>query len=150
MQIFQFNYINEYCELDTLYNCHQTAEQIIFERKLAKGFSSNNEGDGPLTSDIRYIRYIRRKYTVKHRRLSSKPLKRGAKSALDEPPLKWQRINDVANDLNSEQVRVSKRTLNSVTLSLSKRQKTSKSTSLLDSTTSCDACLWNLLPSLLQ
>ena len=48
-------YGTEYGELDTLYDRHRTAQQIIFEGKLADGFSSNVEGDGPLTSEIRYI-----------------------------------------------------------------------------------------------
>ena len=81
-----------------------------FRTETAKEFSSNVEGDGPLTS---VIRYISRKYTIKRRRLSSIPLKREAISALNEPPSKRQRIYAVANDLNSEQVRVSKRTLDS-------------------------------------
>ena len=50
---------------------------------LAKEFSSNNQGDGPLMCEIRYFRH---KYTPKHRRLSTKILKREAKTALDEPP----------------------------------------------------------------
>ena len=49
-----------------------------------------------------------------------------------------QRINDVAYNLNSEQGRVSKRTLNSGTVHLGKRQKTSRSTSPPNSTTSRD------------
>ena len=73
----------EYYELNTLYARNRTVEQIIFERRHAKGFASNVEGDGPLTSAIRYIS---NNYTTKHRRLSSKPLKREAASALDEPP----------------------------------------------------------------
>ena len=111
------------------------AQPFILERKLVKGFSSNIEGDRPLTSSIRYIR---RKYTVKRRKLSRKPLKRGAESALDEPPFKRQRIYDVANNLNSEQVRVFKRTLNSGTVPLGKRQKTSRSTFPPNSTASRD------------
>ena len=84
------------------------------------------------------IRYISRKYTIKRRRLSSIPLKREAISALDEPPSKRQRIYAVANDLNSEQVRVSKRTLDSGALPLGKRQKTCRSTPPPNSTTSRD------------
>ena len=45
-----------YFESDTLCVRHRMAEQISLERKLAKGFSSNN--------------YIRRKYTPKIRKLS--------------------------------------------------------------------------------
>ena len=54
---------------------------------------------------------------------------REAESVLDKPPFKRQRIYDVANNLNSEQVRVFKRTLNSGTLTLGKRQKPSRSIS---------------------
>ena len=85
---------------------YRTAEHIILEQKLAKGFSSNIEGDGPLMSEIRYVR---RKYTPKRRRLSTKLLKRQAETALDEPPLKRQRIFNIVNNSNVEQVRDSKR-----------------------------------------
>ena len=84
------------------------AEQIILERKLAKGFFSSIEGDGPLMSEIRYIR---RKYTPKRRRLSTKLLTQEAESALDEPRLKRQRIFIIVNKLNVEEVRGPKRTL---------------------------------------
>ena len=95
------------------------AEQIIFERKLAKGFSSNVEDDGPLTSEIRYIK---RKYTVKRRRLSSKPLKRDAISALEEAPFKRQRIYAVTNNMNSRTGTSFQK--NSGQRSLASRQKT--------------------------
>ena len=63
---------------------------MILEQKLAKGFTSNNKGDGPLMWEIRYIS---RKYTPKRRRLSTKLFKREAESALNEPPLKRQRFS---------------------------------------------------------
>ena len=79
---------------------HQRAEQIILEPKLAKRFSSNIEVDGPLMSEIRYFR---RKYTPKLRRLSTKLLTWEAESGLDKPPLKRQRIFNIVNKSNNEQ-----------------------------------------------
>ena len=64
---------------------------------LAKEFSSNNQGDGPLMCEIRYFRH---KYTPKHRRLSTKILKREAKTALDKLPLKRQQILLISRILN--------------------------------------------------
>ena len=64
----------------TSYDRHRTTEHIIFQHKLAKGFSSNIKGDGPMMSKVRYICSKR-----KHRRL---------------------------NNSTTEEVRVSKRTLN--------------------------------------
>ena len=98
-------------------------------------WGGNVEGDGPLTSEIRYIR---RKYTVKRRRISSISLKREAISALDEPDFKRQRIYADTNNLNSEQVRANKRNLDSGALPLGKRQKTCRSTSPPNSTASRD------------
>ena len=102
-------YRTVYCESDIICVCHRTAEQILLELKLAKGFSSNIQGDGPLMSEIRYIR---RKYTPKRRRFSPKLLKREAETALDEPSLKRQRIFNIVKNSNVEQVRGAKRTLN--------------------------------------
>ena len=45
----------QYRELNTLYARNRMTEQIISERKIAKGFSSNVEGDGPLMSEITFI-----------------------------------------------------------------------------------------------
>ena len=52
----------------TSFDRHRTAGQIILEHKLAKGFSSNVEGDGPTISEIRYIKSKR---TFKRRRLNN-------------------------------------------------------------------------------
>ena len=60
---------------------HLTALQIMLERNLAKGFSSNIEGDRSLMSEIRYIR---RKYSPKPRSLLTKLFKRKVDSALGE------------------------------------------------------------------
>ena len=75
-----------YCAVYTVYGTeyyehydrHWTAQQIILERKLAIGFSSNVEGNASLTSEIRYIR---RKYTDKHRRSQRSLSKRSWKRA---------------------------------------------------------------------
>ena len=55
------------------------------------------------------IRYMRQKFTPKRRRFSTKLLKVEAESALNEPPLKRQRIFNIVNNSNVEQVRDSKR-----------------------------------------
>jgi len=101
------------CQLDTLFDRWRTAEQLALELKLLKGFSSNIEGDGPLASEVRYVR---RKYTPKRRRLSSKHLKRGAENTLDESLGKRRRICSADTYSDYEQVRVSKRLLNHATL----------------------------------
>ena len=84
------------CESKAICVRHRTAKQIILERKLAKGFSSNIEGGRPLMSEIRYIR---RNYTPKRRRLSTKLLKREAESAVDELPIKRQLIFNIVNKI---------------------------------------------------
>ena len=89
-----------YCKSDTFCVRHRTAEQIILKRKLTKKFSSNNECDGSLMSEIKYIR---RKYTPKRRKTFNKLnpfLKREAESAFDEPNLKRQRILLISRMLN--------------------------------------------------
>lgn len=101
------------CQLDTLFVRWRTAEQLALELKLLKGFSSNIEGDGPLASEVRYVR---RKYTPKRRRLSSRHLKRGAENTLDEYLGKRRRICSAYTYSDYEQVRVSKRLLNHATL----------------------------------
>ena len=57
--------------VSTLGDRHRKAQHINLEQKLANGFSFNVEGDGPLTSDISYIRP---KDTVKRQRLSIESL----------------------------------------------------------------------------
>jgi hypothetical protein len=101
------------CQSDTLFVRWRTAEQLALELKLLKGFSSNIEGDGPLASEVRYVR---RKYTPKRRRLSSRHLKRGAENTLDEYLGKRRRICSAYTYSDYEQVRVSKRLLNHATL----------------------------------
>ena len=114
------------CEIDILFDRRRTAEQVKLELKLAKGFSSNIKGDGPMSSEMRYVR---QKYKPKRRRLSRKNLKRDAEHIPNKSLPKRQRIY---NNTAPEHVRVSKRTLDNAELPVSKSSRYSGQLHLLN------------------
>ena len=77
------------------------------------------------------IRYIRRNYTPKSRRLSTKLRKREAETELDELPLNRQRTFNIVNKVNIEQVGGSKGSLNNRTLPPSKFRRFARQLQIL-------------------